>query len=80
MLASWLQVTLITLIYSDIADLHTFQFTAAHAVGFQVFTSRLPATDLNTETRTSNHYEVLLFRSSDVSKILCDGCSMHNGS
>jgi hypothetical protein len=37
-----------------------FQFTVAHAVGFPVFTSRLLATDLNTETITSNHYEVFL--------------------
>jgi hypothetical protein len=44
--------------YSVIADLHTFQSTAAHASGFRVFTTRLPATDLNTETNTSNHYEV----------------------
>jgi hypothetical protein len=47
-----------TLKYSAIADFHTFQFTVAHALGFPVFTSRLLATDLNTETITSNHYEV----------------------
>jgi hypothetical protein len=46
--------------YSAIADLHTFQFTVSHALGFSVFTSRLLATDLNTETSTSNHYEVFL--------------------
>jgi hypothetical protein len=52
-----------TLKYRAIADLHTFQFTAAHALGFSVFTSRLLATDFNMETSTSNHYEVfLLFR------------------
>jgi hypothetical protein len=40
-----------------------FQFTVAHALGFSVFTTRLLATDLNTETSASNHYEVfLLFR------------------
>jgi hypothetical protein len=44
--------------YSAIADLHTSQFTVAHALGFSVSTSRLLATDLNTETSTSNHYEV----------------------
>jgi hypothetical protein len=38
--------------YSAIADLHTYQFTAAHALGFSVFTSYLLATDINTETRT----------------------------
>jgi hypothetical protein len=46
--------------YSAIADLHTFQFTVAHAVGFSVSTSRLLATDLNTETIISNRYEVFL--------------------
>jgi hypothetical protein len=39
------------------------QSTVAHALGFSVSTSRLLATDLNTEISTSNHYEVfLLFR------------------
>jgi hypothetical protein len=47
--------------YSAIADLHTFQSTVAHALGFSVSTSRLLATDLNTETITSNHYEFLPF-------------------
>jgi hypothetical protein len=37
-----------------------FQFTVAHALGFFVFTSRVLVTDLNTETSTSNHYEVFL--------------------
>jgi hypothetical protein len=46
--------------YSAIADLHTFQSTVAHAVGFSIFISRLLATDLNTETITSDHYEVFL--------------------
>jgi hypothetical protein len=44
--------------YSAIADLHNLQFPVAQALGFSVFTSRLLATDLNTETSTSNHYEV----------------------
>jgi hypothetical protein len=44
--------------YSVIADLHTFQFTVTHALGSSVFTSLILATDLNTETITSNHYEV----------------------
>jgi hypothetical protein len=49
--------------YSAIDDLHTLQFTVAHALGFSVSTSRLLATDLNTEIITSNHHEVfLLFR------------------
>jgi hypothetical protein len=38
--------------YSAIADLHTFQFTVAHALGFSVSTSCLLATDLSTETST----------------------------
>jgi hypothetical protein len=44
--------------YSAIAILHAFQFNVAHALGFSVSTSRLLATDLTTETGTSNHYEV----------------------
>jgi hypothetical protein len=53
----------ITFKYSSIADLHNFQSTVAHEVGLSVFTSRLLATDLNTDTSASNHYEVfLLFR------------------
>jgi hypothetical protein len=41
-------------------DLHNLQFTVAHALGFSVYISRLLAMDLNTETVTSNHYEVFL--------------------
>jgi hypothetical protein len=44
--------------YRGIADLHNLQFTVVHALGFSVSTSRLLATDLNTETSTANHYEV----------------------
>jgi hypothetical protein len=36
--------------YSAIAILHTFEFTVAHALEFSVSTSRLLATDINTET------------------------------
>jgi hypothetical protein len=46
--------------YSTIGNLHTFQFTVAHALEFSVSTSCLLAMDLNTETITSNHYEVFL--------------------
>jgi hypothetical protein len=46
--------------YSSIADLHTFQFTAAHALGFSVSTDRCLVADLNTGTNTSNQYEVFL--------------------
>jgi hypothetical protein len=45
---------------SSIFDLRTLQFTVAHALGFSVSTSRLLATDLHTDTNTSNHYEVFL--------------------
>jgi hypothetical protein len=45
---------------SAIADLHTFQFISSHALGFSISTSRLLATDLNTEINTSDHYEVFL--------------------
>jgi hypothetical protein len=34
------------------------QRTVEHALGFSVCTRRLLATDLNTETSTSDHYEV----------------------
>jgi hypothetical protein len=60
LLAPWLQVLLIILKYSAIADLHTFHFTFVQALAFSVFTSRLLATDLNTEINTSNHF--VLFR------------------
>jgi hypothetical protein len=46
--------------YSAIADLHAFQFTVAHALGFPVSTSRCLVADLNIGTITSNHYEVFL--------------------
>jgi hypothetical protein len=41
-------------------DLYTFHFTAIHALGFSFSTSRILAMELNTETITSNHYEVFL--------------------
>jgi hypothetical protein len=40
--------------YSAIADLHNFLFTVEHALGLSVFTSRLPAMDINTEISTSD--------------------------
>jgi hypothetical protein len=46
--------------YNAIADFHNLHFTVAHALGSSVFTSRLLATDLNTEISISNHYEVFL--------------------
>jgi hypothetical protein len=46
--------------YSAVADLHIFQSTVTHALGFSVSTSRLLATDLNTDIITSNHHEVFL--------------------
>jgi hypothetical protein len=45
--------------YSAVSDLHNLQFTVAHALGFSVSTSRLLATDLNTENITSNDSVVL---------------------
>jgi hypothetical protein len=41
-------ITLKYMPYSDIADLHTLNFTVAYALGFPVSTSRLLETDLNT--------------------------------
>jgi hypothetical protein len=32
--------------YNTIADLHTFQFTVTHALGYSLFTSRLLVTEL----------------------------------
>jgi hypothetical protein len=46
--------------YSAIADLRTFQFTVAHALGFSVSTSCLLVTDLNTETINSDHSDGFL--------------------
>jgi hypothetical protein len=46
--------------YSAIADLHNLHFAVTHALGFSVLTSRLLATDLDTQTSTSIHYEVFL--------------------
>jgi hypothetical protein len=46
--------------YRATADFHTLQFIVAHALGFSVSTSRSLATDLNTGTTTSIHYEVFL--------------------
>jgi hypothetical protein len=60
LLALLLQPLVITLIHSAIAIPHILQSTAAHALGFSVSTSRLLATGLNSETSTSNHYEVFL--------------------
>jgi hypothetical protein len=57
-ISSWvthsLLVTLIYRQYSAIADVHTFQFTVAHTLGFSVSTSHLLATDLNTELPQSH--------------------------
>jgi hypothetical protein len=60
LLALWLQSLWITFKYNSAADLHNLQLTVTHALGFFVSTSRLLATDLNTDTVTSNHYEVFL--------------------
>jgi hypothetical protein len=56
--------------YRAIANLHTLQFTFAHALEFSVSTSRLLVTDLNTETVTSSHYEVFLFSVTLYSSVL----------
>jgi hypothetical protein len=46
--------------YSALADLHIFQFTVAHPLGFSVTTSRLLATDLHTETSTHITTSIIL--------------------
>jgi hypothetical protein len=58
LLALRLQSLSITLI-TALSLIYIFQFTVAHTLGFS-FTGRLLATDLNTKTSTSNHYEVFL--------------------
>jgi hypothetical protein len=50
--------------YSAITDLHTFQFTAAHALGFSVSTSRILATDLNTNYHFKSLWSLLVISSS----------------
>jgi hypothetical protein len=63
--------------YIVIAILHTFQFTTEHALGFSVFTSRIPATDLpqshcnyKSHVRSSCHGLIpfLLFPQPPISK------------
>jgi hypothetical protein len=56
--------------HSAIADLHTLVFTVAHALGFSVFTSRLLATDLNTETVTLNHFVLLALVRSELTALV----------
>jgi hypothetical protein len=43
----------------------------AHALGFSIITSLILATDLNTETITSNHYEVFLLFRLQLLLLLC---------
>jgi hypothetical protein len=38
--------------YNATADIHTFQPTVAHALGFSIFTGRLLAMDIKTEIIT----------------------------
>jgi hypothetical protein len=52
-----LLITIKYMQYSTVTDLHTFQFTIRHALGFSVSTSCLLAADLNTETITSDQYQ-----------------------
>jgi hypothetical protein len=58
---SWLHTLLITIKlhtqYSAIADLHTLQFTVAHALGLSVFTIRLH-TETITQITTVLMYEI----------------------
>jgi hypothetical protein len=57
--------------YSAIADFRNLQFTVTHALGFSIFTSRLLAPDLNTETSASNHYEAFLLLRLQSLRTLC---------
>jgi predicted deacylase len=52
------QSLVVTLIYKQctaIVDLHRLQSTVAHALGFSISTSRLPAMALNTQTVRVSH-------------------------
>jgi hypothetical protein len=55
--------------YSSISDLHNLQYTVTHALGFSVFTSRLLATDLNTETSAWNQKWSLHDISSSITRM-----------
>jgi hypothetical protein len=73
--------SLIHIYYSAIADLHDLQFTVAHALGLSISTSRLLATDLNTETSASNHYESSCYLAFSHSVLLCPNLysiNLHN--
>jgi hypothetical protein len=59
-IGTWVAISLNYKLYNAIAILHTFQFTAAHALGFSVSTSRCLVADLNIGTIASSHYEVFL--------------------
>jgi hypothetical protein len=50
LISTFVTLSLTQILYRAIADLHTFQFTVAHALVLSVFTSRLLATDLNTKS------------------------------
>jgi hypothetical protein len=61
--------------YSAIAHIHSFQFTAA--LGYSAYTSRLLVKYFNTETFTSNHYEVFLSSLTFYSSVLIS-TDLHN--
>jgi hypothetical protein len=52
-----LLVTLTRRQYSAVADIHTFQFTIAHTLGFSLSSSHLLAMDFDTQTTTVSHYK-----------------------
>jgi hypothetical protein len=57
--------------------IYTIYSSLLHTLGFSVFTSRLLATDLNTETSASNHYEVFLSSVTFYSSVLI-WTNLHN--
>jgi hypothetical protein len=75
-------ISLLISINTALSLIYSLQLTAAHALRFSVFTSRFLATDLNTETRTSTHYEVfLLYFGFNHSVLLCPNLysiNLHN--
>jgi hypothetical protein len=76
-----LLITLTYRQYSAIADIHTFQFTVADALGFAVFTSCLLAADLGTGiiTVSLNHALQILHTKSSLPRCtLATNSFLHN--
>jgi hypothetical protein len=72
LLAPWLQVLLITLKYSAIADLHNFQFTVAHALGVSISWQRISTQKLALQiTMKTSCYFVFSHSGTAEQKFFC---------